>query len=143
MTDRLALPRIPSHLVVMLGASTATYAVTLAGVAGLQARVDAGLAATRQPTIAAISELQAGHDDLAARLAEARGSYTRTANAYEAAGSSLEALSARLGALAATVADIDGASRSMPTSIRLPTVRQPVAAVRAPATHATTGASGG
>jgi hypothetical protein len=47
-----------------------------------------------------------------------------------------------LGAFAAVVAEIDGVSRSMPTSVKLPAVKKSTR-TSAPTTQATTGASGG
>jgi hypothetical protein len=143
MTERRAIPRVPAHVLVMLGASTAGYAAILAGVAGLQSRADAEAIAARAPAVDGVSRISAGHDRLAEALDVARAEYQRTANAYLAAGGSLDALEQAVTALAGRVAEIDGVSRTLPSSVRLPAVRQSVPSARTSTTHATTGASGG
>ena len=140
-TDRTWLG-LPSHVVVMLGASTATYALVLAGVAGLQSRSEADLAALRAPTVEGLDSLSAGHDALGARLKAAQDAYNAAVQAYADAGGSLDAVEVNLGAFAAVVAQIDGVSRSMPTTVKLPAVRKSSGA-GAPATQGTTRASGG
>jgi hypothetical protein len=142
MTERQST-RIPAHVLVMLSASTALYALVLAGVAGVQSRDDAALAAARDPVVRAIEQVAAGHDELGDRLDRARAGYAAAAQAYGAAGAVITTLQDRLDELAAAVAQIDGVSRSLPTSVRLPAVRGSVSAGAAPATHATTRASGG
>jgi hypothetical protein len=140
-TDRTWLG-LPSHVVVMLGASTATYALVLAGVAALQARSEADLAALRAPAVDGLGSVSAGHDAMGARLRAAQDAYNKAVQAYVAAGGSLDAVEANLGGFASVVAEIDGVSRSMPTTVKLPAVRTSSGA-GAPVTHATTGASGG
>jgi hypothetical protein len=144
MTDRggIGLPRIPAHVVVLLSASTAGYAVALAGVTALQSQHEAALIAQRSPTVAGVDALATGHDDLASRLESARDRYTRAAGAMDDVTSVLQAVDLQLEQLAASVAEIDGVSRTLPTSVRIPAPRV-VRHVQAPATHATTGASGG
>ena len=143
MTDPRSVARVPSHVLVMLGASTAGYALVLAGVAGLQSRAEADLAAARSPAVEALAELQAGHDALLRQLDAARTDYSETADAYLAAGGALDALHEQVGSLSALVVEIDGVTRSLPTTVKLPVVRQSVVSVRVPSTQATTGASGG
>jgi putative aminopeptidase FrvX len=143
MTDRIGTPRVPANVVVLLGASTAAYSLVLAGVAGLQSRGEAEIAVARAPAVRAIDQLDAGHDQLAARLDEASTGYEAMVQAYLAAGGRLDALDGQLAGLAAAVAQIDGVSRSLPTSVRMPQVRRSVTVVQAPTTQSTTGASGG
>jgi hypothetical protein len=142
MTERGPV-RLPAHVFVMLGASTGAYAIALAAVAGLQSADEAALVAARGPVAQAVEDVSASRDALLVRLDRARAAYAAAAQSYVAAGGTLEALEGRLGALAAKVAEIDGASRALPTSVRLPKVAGSIAGSRAPATHATTGASGG
>lgn len=142
MTDR-RVPRIPPHVVVMLGATTAGYALALAGVAGLQAKTEAALTADRAPALDAVGTVGSSHDRLTARLDEAADAYAAAADEYRTAGGALDALQAELGDLASIVAEIDGVSRSLPASVRLPPVVTNVVRVRVPTTHGTTGASGG
>jgi hypothetical protein len=127
----------------MLSASTALYAVVLAGVAGVQSRDDAALAAAREPVNRAVEQVVAGHDELGDRLERARAGYAAAAESYRAAGGALSTLQGQLGDLATVVAGIDGVSRSLPAGVRLPTIRGSVSGAGAPTTHATTRASGG
>lgn len=133
---------LPSHVVVMFAASTAAYAVMLAGVAGLQSRNEAFVAAARQPAADGVAQVRSGHDDLTARLAAAQAAYNGTVAAYTAAGGSLDTLAQQLGVLSTLVGQIDGVSRSMPTTVSLPVVHSSVGTVRSPSTQSTTGASG-
>lgn len=141
MTERQAA-RFPAHVFVMLSASTAAYALALAAVTGLQSADDAALAAARDPVANAVEQLAAGHDQLGARLDRGRAVYAGAAQDYVAAGGSLATLEAQLGVLSKTVDAIDGVSRSLPSTLRLPSVARSVAGTR-PASHGTTGASGG
>jgi len=140
-TDRTWLG-LPSHVIVMLGASTATYALVLAGVAGLQSRSEADLAAARAPAVDGLNSLAAGHDEVSARLQAAQDAYNSAVQAYGDAGWSLDALQAQLGTFAAAVGEIDGVSRALPTTVKLPKVTRSSGA-GAPSTQGTTGASGG
>jgi hypothetical protein len=143
MTERGALAGLPTSIWLLLGASTAGYALMLAGVAGLQSRNEADLIAARRPAVDGIAELVSGHDDLRAQLDQARAAYAATVQQYGAAGGSLDALHEQVALLAAIVAEIDGVSRTLPTSVKLPAVRQSVRSVSVPTTSGTTGASGG
>ena len=142
MTER-GSGRVPPHVLVMLSASTAAYAVALAAVAGVQSADDAALAAARDPIANAVEQVAAAHDQIGDRLDRGRALYAAVAQAYAAAGGSMTTLEAQLGTLAKTVDAIDGVSRSLPSTVRLPSIAGSVGGARAPATHATTGASGG
>ena len=145
-TDRAVEPRtflgLPTHVLVMLAASTAGYALMLAAVAGLQSKSEGLLAAARQPALQGVTDLRTGHDDLAATLDAAQADYNATVAAYVAAGGSLDVLTSRLATLTSLVGEIDGVSRAMPAAITLPTVHTSVGSVRNPSTQSTTGASG-
>ncbi|HJW21738.1 MAG TPA: hypothetical protein VJ506_04840 [Candidatus Limnocylindrales bacterium] len=138
---RLSAPRIPAHIGVLLGASTAAYAVTLAGITGLQATSEADLAAERAPAVAGVQDLGAKNQELGNALAAAGLHYDSLTRAYAAAGGRLADLEAALADLVTSVQAIDGVSRSMPASIPLPKVSR-VSVGGAPATSSTTGASG-
>ena len=144
MTERRFVPpRLPAHVALMLGASAAGYAVVLAGVAGLQSSAEAAVAAARAPALRAVELAGAGHTPLAEQLDRAGADYQAAADAYRAAGSTLDGLHADLGGLAAVVGKIQGASRSLPATIRLPAIRVVAPAAQPPTTHTTTRASGG
>ena len=145
MTERA--PRRPVHLAVMTGAAAGVYAVTLAGVTGLQAGTDAVLAAARDPIAAAIAEQQAEHDRLEASVDAASAAYAEAAARYAAV---LEALGDHEGALAALAGDVAAAEGSaaklvVPARPALRAVSSGAGtrAAPRPATNATTGASGG
>jgi hypothetical protein len=141
MTERSAR-LVPPHVLVMLSTSTAAYALALAGVAGQQSAADASLAAERAPLARAVEQVSVGHDQMGARLDRARSRYAAAAQAYLAAGDSITTLEVQLGTLSKAVSAVAGVSRSLPATVRLPSVAGSVARGRAPATHATTGASG-
>lgn len=142
MTDRQPFGGMPGHVLVMLGASTAGYALLLAGVAGLQSRSDAVHIAVNAPAVGGVAEIVTGHDSLTARLDAARATYAATVEAYMAAGGSLEALDGQMARLAGLVAEIDGVSRTLPSSVKMPAVKRSVSSVKVPSTSGTTGASG-
>jgi len=143
MTDVLAsLRRVPAHIGVMLGLSTAAYAVTLAGVAADQSQAEAATAAARAPAVAAVDSLTHGNDDVDAALARADTMLAAVSRDYQLAGERLAALEGALNGFAGSVAQINGVSRALPASVPLPAVTMSSRS-SVPATHATTGASGG
>jgi exonuclease VII small subunit len=126
----------------MLSAATGGYGLTLAGVAGMQAAAENALIAERAPTVGGLEEVGAAHDRLAVDLEDAVRNYQRAADRYAAATTILDQVDRQLAKVASAVSEIDGTVRKLPTSIRVP-VSRTVTTVKAPATHATTGASGG
>jgi hypothetical protein len=144
MTDgRRSAVSVPAHLGVILGLSTGTYALTLAAVTGLQSSAEAATRMERAPTIAAIEAMAADHDRLTARLDAARAAYEAAAGVYGDAGLQIADLDDRHDALAAAVSEVSGTASSLPSSVTLPPISRSVARVAAPASQATTGASGG
>ena len=134
--------RLPAHIGIFLGASTAAYAVALAGVTALQATSEAALIAERAPVVAGIDAVAARNEQLATALSKAGADYQAATDAYVASGGRLADLEQALAALSSTVAKIDGVSRSLPTAVNLPKVVGRITTSTAPATSATTGASG-
>ncbi len=130
----------------LLGASAAVYAITLAGVSSLQASSDAELIARRQPYVDAVSQARVANDALEAAIYKADSESRALAGFYAAAGDEVAAYEARLELLATLVADVQGSAASLPTRISLPkvTVRAPVASSHssAPRTTTKTSASG-
>ncbi len=141
LLGRLPSLRLPAHIGVMLGASTAAYAVTLAGVTGLQAAADAEQATEQAPAVAGLHDLTARNQALDDALTAIGQRYDDLARAYTIAGGQLTDLGTALGGLATSVQSIDGVSRALPASAPLPKVGR-VSIGGAPATSATTGASG-
>jgi hypothetical protein len=135
---------VPAHVGVLVGLSTGAYALTLAGITGLQSSAEEVTRAARAPLVAAVGEMTTQHDGLQARLDRARVAYEAAAGAYSDAGLAVASLEARIADLAAAVAEVSGTASSLPSGVRLPTVSRSVAGVAAPPpTQATTGASGG
>lgn len=135
--------RLPAHLGVLMGLSAAAYALCLAAVTGLQSGSESQLAADRAPALEAIRTAQQRHDELEARLATARSAYTAAAEAYRASGTGFAAMEARLSELSTLMTEISGTTATLPTSVKLPSVKKSVSGGSAPAVHATTTASGG
>ncbi len=143
MIDRLRSVRTPPHIGILLGLSTGAYAMTLGGVTLLQSISEAALIADRTPAVAAIQILQQQHTVLDQRLARARSAYEQAAAAYASGGTDVATLEASLAELASAVSEIKGSAASLPTSFRLPAISTSVRAIKAPAVHTNTAASGG
>ncbi|HLX33762.1 MAG TPA: hypothetical protein VKR30_00810 [Candidatus Limnocylindrales bacterium] len=141
MTDRRIDLRVPPHVVVMLGLSTAAYAVSLAGVATNEASSEAAAAADRAPALTTIDDLTTADDRVAAGLGTQATDYSTASGAYATAVSRLAAFEASLGNLAASVSAINGVAQALPASVPLPAVVRSVS-LSTSGTHATTGASG-
>lgn len=135
---------MPARAGMLIGASAAVYAVTLAGVSGLQSQSDAEAIARREPWLAEIAESRAANDDLDASLVAAGAEARALAAAYARTGDAMTSYQARLDTLAALVAEVQGSAASLPSRINLPAVnvRSSTRSTR-PATTATSGASGG
>jgi len=142
----------PARAGMLFGASAAIYAVTLAGIAGLQSEADASVDASRVPYLDAIAETRAANDALEARIGEANAKVSNLVATYGVAGKDVTAFQARLDSLAALVADVQGTAAALPTRINLPSVTMHGAVASggggstrtsAPKTTAKSGASGG
>jgi len=139
MTDA----RRPTHLAVLLGASAGMYAVSLAGVTALQASADQAVIEDRAPLDTAATSLSGGHDTLESDIDRAARAYADAAARYDRLAPRLDEIETSLDGLAATVSQLSGAARALPGRVTLPRVTRTVQTKAAPATHATTGASGG
>ena len=135
--------RRPIHVGTLLGVSTGLYAATLAGVAVLQQHADDDLTAARAPAVAQAAELRASNDRLAQLLDETSGRERDVSRSYEAVRGDVGEVEAALTDLAAVVGDVKGAAAALPTRISLPAMPSSgsIRSTKAPATHATTGAS--
>lgn len=140
---------MPIRAGMLIGASAAMYAATLAGVSVLQSREDASLAATREPLLEAVAETRAANDALAARIREANGAVSVLITDYGSMGTDMAAYRERLDSLAALVAEVQGSAAALPARLKLPTVsiRGPISSGggggAAPRTSGRSGASGG
>jgi hypothetical protein len=146
-----ALLTTPARAGMLVGASATIYAVSLAGVAGLQAQGDADLAARRQPYLDAIAQARAANDRLEAAVERADEEAQALGGFYARTGDTVAAYEARLDSLAALVAEVKGSAAALPARIGLPKVTIRSAGSSggggttrsAPRTTSTSGASGG
>jgi hypothetical protein len=147
-----AILSTPARAGMLVGASAAVYALTLAGISGLQAETDASVAAARAPYQDVVAQTRAANDALEARIAKANAEVGALVGIYGKVGTNVEAYQARLDSLAALVAEVQGSAAALPTRIKLPTVTMRGAVAGSsrsgggsttPRTTAKTGASGG
>ena len=143
MTDA----RRPLHLAVLVGVSTGTYAIALAGVTALQSASDAAIAADRAPYELAADRLAAGHDRVEAALEDAGRDYDLLASSYDGLAPRLVDMEASLQGLGDRAIRLSDSIGSLPSRVsvpRMPTIRSAPAPAKVskPATHGTTGASG-
>jgi hypothetical protein len=144
-----AILTTPARAGMLIGVSAAIYAVSLAGISGLQAQTDADLAAQHQPMIETIAQARAANDALEATIVAADARTRDLAAQYAATGGDVAAYQAKLDELAALVAKVQGSAAALATKINLPTVtlHGAIGGVgrsggSAPATGGTTSASG-
>lgn len=142
----------PARAGLLLGASAAVYAVSLAGISALQADTDAQAIAARAPYLEEIARQETANDELERALLKADAEARALAADYGAVGVTVTDYQARLDALAGLVAEVEGSVAALPTRIKLPnvTMRGPIAGTSrsssgrsAPSTNAKSGASGG
>jgi hypothetical protein len=138
-TDR----RLPLHLAVLVGASTAAYAISLAGVTALQSAADGAVVQARTPARDAAARLTDGHDRLQAELDAAARAYATSAARYDALSAEVTTLDATLEGYADAAARVSGAARALPGRVNLPSVsRTSTGTTTKPRVSGTTGASG-
>jgi hypothetical protein len=135
----------PARAGLLLGASAAVYAVTLAGVSGLQAETSGANATARASGLDAVARARAANDQLEASLNQLDAATRRLVDEYGTTADQATAYQARLDALASLVAEVQGTAAALPARIQLPTVTLHGAigggSGRA-ATHARSGGSG-
>jgi hypothetical protein len=119
---RQAFLTTPARAGLLIGASAAIYAVSLAAVSGLQYQTEAQLAAQHQPMIDTIAQARAANDALAATIVAADTRVRALAADYASAGGDVAAYQAKLNELAALVAKVQGSAAALSTSINLPAV---------------------
>ena len=106
----------------LLGASAAVYAVTLAGVAAFQSHDDRSLVAQGQPVSDAVAQRRAANDRLQATLDALDGQLTTLGASYAATGQSVSGYETQLTALSSLVSPANGSATATPTSASRPTV---------------------
>jgi uncharacterized membrane protein YgcG len=143
----------PARAGMLIGASAAVYAITLAGVAGLQTQSEASVMTSRAPYLNSLAATRAANDALEASLLKVDAQARALANSYAVVGENVGAYQARLDELAALVAEVEGSAAALPTRMSLPSVSMRGAVGGSSggssggsgggSTTATTGASGG
>jgi hypothetical protein len=142
VTDRTDALRGPARTGLLVGTSSALFAVTLAAVASFQQDAEDATAAARAPALAAIVQRSDQVDTLFGSL-DKRARLERAAvDGYAGLADGLSRLDASLEALGGEVDAVTGAAAALPDRIRLPSLSVPRTVQRPPSTHATTGASG-
>ena len=106
----------------LIGASAAVYAVTLAGVAAFQSHDDRSLVAQDQPVSDAVAQRRAANDRLQATLDVLDGQLTTLGASYAATGQSVSGYETQLTALSSLVSPVNGSATATPTSASRPTV---------------------
>ena len=136
--------RFPAHVAILVGASTAIYAISLAGVTALQSNTDQALILARTPGVEAVARIGDGHDRVQVEIARSTGAYADSAARFDDLAAGLSTLDATLDSYAGRTAVVSGAARALPARVSLPTVSRTVTSTSAkPRVKAATGASGG
>lgn len=140
MTER----RLPVHIAVLVGASTAAYAISLAGTTAMQSSADQALLLARAPSLEAAARISDGNDRLEADIASSTAAYAGSAAHFAELSTDLTALDMSLEAYAGRMAKVSGAVRALPARVSLPRVSRSVTSTSSkPRVAASTGASGG
>ena len=136
--------RQPVHLAMLVGLSASAYAGSLAVVTMLQSTTDVAIAAERAPIREIADAITAGHDDLETTVAYAARRYGLVTDRYGALLPELSQAEAALDGLAKTTSAVTDSALALPSHVSLPALPAAARIVRvaAPATRATTGASG-
>lgn len=134
--------RRPIHLAVALGLTTGLYAASLAAVTGLQAASDRATHADRAPAETSIAALVGANDRLANGIDAGVAGVDLAAGGYTSLIGQIGALEQRLQALGAAVGQVRGGVGSLPGRMALPSIGGSTIRSAAPATQATTSASG-
>lgn len=134
----------PVHVAVTVGVTAGLYAVSLAGVAALQAGTDSRLSADRAPAAAAVATLREAHDVAEARLAQMESSFAAAASAYGEIAAGIGAHEKVLAGLGEQVAAVEGSAAALrvPTFASLPSVSSRTVVVGRPPSNACTTGSG-
>lgn len=117
-----AILNTPTRAGILIGASAAVYAVSLAAVSGLQYQSQADLAAKNQPMMDTIAGTRAVNDALELSIQAASARLQGVAADYGTVGSDLAAYQAQLDSLSALVAKVQGSAAALSAHIKLPSV---------------------
>jgi hypothetical protein len=138
----MAGPRPLLHLPVYGVACTGLYAGSLALMTMLQAQHNAVVVRDQTPLVDAVSSAQSARRGTEEALRAASGALDAASGKYADAATLSAQVDAAMAAFAKQVGAVTGSAASLPGSVRLPAAPGGVTHVSAPATQATTGASG-
>lgn len=138
----MAGPRPLLHLPAYAAACTGLYAGSLALMTMLQAQHNAAVVLDQAPLIDAVTSAESARRGTEEALRAASGALGSASGHYADASALSAQVDAAMAAFAKQVAAVTGVAGSLPSSVRLPAAPGAVAHVSAPATQATTGASG-
>lgn len=105
--------RRPLHLGAVVGISAGVYAVSLAGVTGLQSSHDRALVSDAQPATSGVAALRAAHDRLTSDLQRASQDYTAAASGYQQLATEVGKLDRQVAGLAGSVQGISSGTQSL------------------------------
>lgn len=132
-----------ARLAIQAGASLGLYAPALVLVTVLQSSHDTAVTAARQPLVIAAERLRSEREHTTAELQRAARALCDAGARYDRVKQASTALEAALDRLAAGVERATGSAARLPASLPMPPAPQALTITApAPATHATTGASG-
>ncbi len=112
----------PIRAGMLVGASAAIYAVSLAGVSVLQYQSQAETAARNQPLVDQVAQARAANDALASAITAADARIRALAADYGTVSQDMTAYQAQLDSLSTLVAKVQGSAAALATKITLPSV---------------------
>jgi len=106
----------------LVGMSAAVYAVSLASVAGLEAKSQARAAADVQPALSALASSTAVNDQMTSVIKDASARLAQLTSDYDATSTDMSAYQAQFEQLSSLVAKIQGSAAAMNANFKLPKV---------------------
>jgi uncharacterized membrane protein YgcG len=122
VASKEAVLSTPARAGMLFGATAAVYAVTLAGIAGIQAESESAVVAARVPYMEDLAATRAANETMEARIGKADAEVRALVATYGTVGGNVTTFQGRLDSLAALVADVRGSAAALPNRIKLPSV---------------------
>lgn len=119
---REAILNTPTRAGILIGASAAIYAVSLAAVSGLQYQSQAELAAQHRPILDQIASTRAANNALQLSIQAASARLQAVGAEYGTVGKDMTAYQAQLDSLAVLVAKVQGSAAALSGHLTLPSV---------------------
>ena len=112
----------PIRAGMLVGASAAIYAVSLAGISVFQYQAQAETASRNRPVIDQVAQAKVANDALESAVTAADARIRALAADYGTLGQDMTAYQAQLASLSALVAKVQGSAAALATKITLPSV---------------------